>query len=82
MKTCKVCGEEKEDKNFPVCRRRNDIEYRVKTCGSCAYKIKKENGKVIAYYKTHPEKWREYQKEYARVNYYDYYKKERKKENE
>jgi hypothetical protein len=70
-----VCNEEKDDKMFPKTNSPKGKEYRLKTCYKCLYKTRKENGQAVSYHKTHPEKWCEYQKEYARVKYYDYYKK-------
>lgn len=78
---CKVCNEEKEDKMFPKTNSPKGKEYRLKTCYKCLYKTRKENGQVVAYSKTNREEWNAYQKEYARVKYYDYYKK-RGQENE
>jgi hypothetical protein len=75
MMICKVCGEQKDDKMFPKTNSPKGKEYRLKTCYKCLYKTRKENGQAVSYHKTHPEKWCEYQKEYARVKYYDYYKK-------
>lgn len=78
---CKVCGEDKELIKFQKTNSVKGKEYHLKTCFVCVYKKKKEDGKVVAYHKTHPEQWNLYQKEYARVKYYDYYKK-RGEENE
>lgn len=74
---CKVCLQDKDETKFTIVSWNKDktIPYRVKSCRACVYKIKKESGKIQSYHKTHPEKWCEYQKEYARVNYYNYYKK-------
>ena len=41
---CKECHQDKEEKSFSVCAKVRGKVYRVKTCGSCTYKIKKENG--------------------------------------
>jgi len=78
---CKVCGQEKELEKFPKTNSSKGKDYWLKTCYACRYKIAKEDGKVVSYHKTNREAWNEYQKEYARVKYYDYYKK-RKEENE
>lgn len=78
---CKICLQEKEREKFPKVNSPEGKDYRLKTCFVCVYKKRKENGKAISYHKTHPEAWNEYQKEYARVKYYDYYKK-RGQENE
>lgn len=78
---CKECGLDKDIKSFSICSKLRGKEYRVKTCGSCTYKIKKENGKTTAYYQKYPEKWNLYQKEYARIQN-GYYEKKRKEENE
>lgn len=77
---CKECKEDKDEKRFSVCAKLRGKEYRVKTCGACTYKIKKDNGKTTAYHQKYPEKWNLYQKEYARISK-GYYEK-RKKENE
>jgi len=70
---CKECKEDKDEKRFSVCAKLRGKEYRVKTCGSCTYKIKKENGKTTAYYQKYPDRWREYQREYTRIKkgYYE-----------
>lgn len=78
---CKVCCQDKELEKFPKTNSVKGKPYWLKTCYTCRYKVAKENGKLIPYHKSHPEKWNEYQKEYARVKYYDYYKK-RGQENE
>lgn len=78
---CKICGEDKEIEKFAKTNSPKGKEYRLKSCFVCAYKIRKENGKIVAYHKTNPEEWNAYQREYARVKYYDYYKK-RGQENE
>jgi len=78
---CKICNEEKELDRFPATNSKKGKTYYLKTCYVCRYKKLKEDGKTVAYHKTHPEQWNEYQKEYARVKYYDYYKK-RGQENE
>ena len=79
---CKVCNLEKPDEKFTIVSWNKDKTrpYRVKTCRACLYRINKENGKIKPYYKTNPERWNAYQKEYARVNYYGYYEK-KKEEN-
>ena len=78
---CKVCKEDKDESKFARTRSVKGKDYRLKTCYTCSYKIGKENGKIVSYHKTNPEEWNAYQKEYARVKYYDYYKK-RGQENE
>lgn len=78
---CKVCLEEKELEKFPKTNSKNGKDYWLKTCYACRYKLGKENGKPVSYHKSNPKAWNEYQKEYARVKYYDYYKK-RGQENE
>ena len=78
---CKVCLEDKEEEKFPKTNSPAGKVYRLKTCFACRYKKGKEDGKIVSYHKTHPDKWNEYQKEYARIKYYDYYKK-RGEENE
>lgn len=77
---CKECHQDKEEKSFSVCAKVRGKVYRVKTCGSCTYKIKKENGKTTAYHQTYPDKWNDYQREYTRIKN-GYYEK-RKEENE
>ena len=77
---CKVCLEDKNIESFSICSKLRGKEYRVKTCGSCTYKIKKENGKTTAYHKTYPDRWNDYQREYTRIKN-GYYEK-RKEENE
>ena len=71
MKTCKVCGELKDETKFHKTRTINDKVYRSKTCGKCDYKLKKERGAISK--KRNRESWNNYQREYARVNYYAYY---------
>jgi hypothetical protein len=78
---CKICNLEKELEKFPKTNSPKGKAYYLKTCYVCRYKLGKENGKIVAYHKTHPEAWNNYQREYARVKYYDYYKK-RRQENE
>lgn len=75
MRVCKICECELDLDEFPICSKIDDKVYRTRTCKKCTYKAKKESGKYEAYYKKYPQAWREYQKEYARVNYYDFYKK-------
>jgi hypothetical protein len=78
---CKICNEEKELEKFPKTNSLKGKDYWLKTCYACRYKIGKENGKIVSYHKTNREEWNAYQREYARVKYYDYYKK-RGQENE
>lgn len=71
-RVCKDCGQEKPIENFYKIKSIAGKIYRQWRCNKCAYQ--KEKGKP-PYAKTHREQWNEYQREYARINYYDYYKK-------